>query len=120
MPGFPKLLPSEAYEQWEKFALQQSFEIKAKLRAAGVDLPIVAMLSVECHIYRQTAVGDTAGYIQAIGDFLQKAGIIQNDQQLEDWDGTRRLKDAANPRVEIFLTVVQDKAFQENLFEGKS
>ena len=114
-PGFPKLLPSEAYEIWEESALQQAIGIKRQLAIAGVSLPLIGLLSVEAHIYRETNVGDVCGFQQAIGDMLQKAGIITNDVQIEDFDGTRRLKDAANPRVEIFITVVEEKAVQESL-----
>ena len=44
------------------------------------------------------------------------AGIIADDRQIEDWDGSRRLIDAANPRVEIYITLVGDApARQERL-----
>jgi Holliday junction resolvase RusA-like endonuclease len=46
---------------------------------------------------------------------LQSAGILSNDNQIEDWDGSRRLKDAGRPRVEIYITVVQERAVQEDL-----
>jgi Holliday junction resolvase RusA-like endonuclease len=115
MPGFPKLLPSEAYLEWEAAALQQCIRIKRELARAGVSLPVVALVSIEAHIYRETNTGDTAGYIQAIGDMLQKAEIIKDDRQIEDFDGTRRFKDAINPRVEIFITIVEERAVQESL-----
>lgn len=107
------MLPSEAYEEWEGNALSQMPGIKLQLARAGVTLPLVGLVSIEAHIYREANVGDVAGFHQAIGDMLQKAGIIKNDVQIEDWDGTRRLKDAARPRVEIFITTID--ATQETL-----
>jgi Holliday junction resolvase RusA-like endonuclease len=109
------MLPSEQYLEWEGNALSQCFNIKRELARAGVSLPVVGLVSIEAHIYRETNVGDTAGYIQAIGDMLQKAEIIKNDSQIEDWDGTRRFKDAIHPRVEIFISIVEERAVQENL-----
>lgn len=119
MPGFPKLLPSEAYEEWEKAALSQCYGIKAELVRRGVVLPLVASVSIEALIYRRQASGDAAGFYQAIGDMLQAAGIIKDDKQIEDWDGSRRLKDAARPRVEIYISVIEDIPVQEELPLGK-
>ena len=115
MPGFPKVLPSEAYERWEAACLRECFGIKAKLAQRSVVLPITAPISIEAHIYLTPAAtgqlrkdcGDVAGFHQAIGDMLQEAGIIADDRQIEDWDGTRRHADTINqPRVEIYITVV--------------
>lgn len=113
--GIPILLPSEAYEEWEKEALAQVPGIKLQLANLGVTLPLAGLLSIEALVYREANVGDTAGFHQAIGDMLQKAGILANDVQIEDWDGTRRLKDALKPRVEIYITVVTERAVQEDL-----
>lgn len=60
-------------------------------------------VSVEAAIYRQRATGDVQGFQQALGDFLEGQGILQNDRLIEHWDGTRRLKDAAVPRVELII-----------------
>lgn len=115
VPGTPRVLPSVAYEMWERDALQQCFGIKAGLRKQGVVLPLAGQLSVNAQIYRQQASGDVAGFMQAIGDLLERSGIIANDSLIDDWDGTRRLKDAAKPRVEIFISVLVERAVQEAL-----
>jgi len=115
IPSVPRVLPSEQYELWEKSALAQAFGIRAGLERAGVALPIASLVNVRALIYREADVGDVAGYIQAVGDMLQAAGILKNDKQIESWDGSRRLKDATNPRVEIFITVLVEKAVQEDL-----
>jgi len=121
--GFPKVLPSEAYVEWEMAALRECVTIKAALSARGWELPIVGPVSVEAHIYLTPAadgklrrdVGDVAGFIQAIGDMLEAAGIIANDRQIEDWDGTRRHADGVDPRVEVFITVLESVPVQESL-----
>lgn len=116
-PGesFTKIMPSEQYELWEADALSQMIGIKMKLGARGVRLPIAGLVSIEALIYRDADQGDVAGFHQAIGDMLQAAGVLLNDKQIEDWDGTRRLKDRANPRVEISILVVEPRAVQEAL-----
>jgi Holliday junction resolvase RusA-like endonuclease len=114
-PGFPKIMPSDAYQEWEASALNQAIGIKLKLARRGVQLPIAGLVSIEALIYRHADVGDVAGYHQAIGDMLQAAGFLANDAQIEDWDGTRRLKDAARPRVEIYIMVIEPRAVQEPL-----
>lgn len=113
--GFPKVLPSLAYEQWEAAALREMLTIRPKLCAAGFQFPILGPVAVEAIIYRERNTGDLSNYLEAVGDFLQAAAIISDDRQIESWDGSRRDKDAANPRVEIFLTVLADVPMQESL-----
>lgn len=107
-PGFPKLIPSEAHEEWLKEAMAQAARIKAIFLRQGVALPLEGPVSVEALIYRDRLTGDACGFYQAIGDMLQTAGFIANDAQIEDWDGSRRLKDAKRPRIEIYLTLVSE------------
>jgi hypothetical protein len=114
-PGFPKVMPSDAFREWELAALTQTVGIKTEFRRRGIVLPIAGMVSIEALIYRAQLSGDACGFYQAIGDMLQSAGILSNDNQIEDWDGSRRLKDAGRPRVEIYITVVQERAVQEDL-----
>lgn len=114
-PGFPKIMPSKAYRQWEGAALVQVVDIKRKLRALGVEFPILGPVSVEALFYRERNDGDSCGYYQSVGDMLQAAEIIADDRQIEDWDGSRRLKSADNPRVEIFITCLGEPARQLEL-----
>lgn len=111
-PGFPKIIPSDAFTEWQAEALRQMIAIRMKLAARGVSLPIAGLVSIEALIYRHAEVGDVCGFEQAIGDMLQEARVIFDDKQIEDWDGTRRLKDAENPRVEVYITVVEPRAVQ--------
>jgi Holliday junction resolvase RusA-like endonuclease len=113
--GFPKVLPSEAYEQWQSAALRECVPIKIALLRCGFVLPISDPISVEALIYRERNVGDLSNYLEAVGDMLQAAGIITDDKIIEDWDGSRRLKDAADPRVGIYITILEEIPIQESL-----
>jgi hypothetical protein len=113
--GFPKLIPSDAHKTWHDYAMQQSLQIKAKLVSRGVALPIVSGVSVEAHFYQDMDRADAVGLYESLGDFLQDAGILANDKLIEDWDGSRRFADKMRPRVEVWLTVVHERAVQEAL-----
>lgn len=113
--GYPKLLPSEQYGIWLESALEQCLVIKSRLRQQGIQLPVAGLVSIKALIYRAQASGDLCGYLQAIGDMLQAAEIIQDDVQIDSWDGSRRLKDAARPRVEMWITVLEERAVQAGL-----
>ena len=41
--------------------------------------------------------------LKKVADALEEAGVVLNDSLIASWDGSRLLKDAANPRVEITL-----------------
>ena len=121
--GFPKVLPSLAYEQWEADAIRQCMTIKPKLIAAGVELPIVHPIGIEALFYlAPTAAGkmrldcpDLSNLMEALADMLQEAGIIENDRSIEDWDGSRRL--LGEPRVEIYITILEEIPVQESLLD---
>jgi hypothetical protein len=71
-------------------------------RPGGIDQPV----TVRALIYRDKAQGDACGFYQAIGDALQNAWVLTDDKWIDDWDGSRRLKDAANPRVVVTVTTL--------------
>jgi hypothetical protein len=106
--GSPFIVSAQHHKKWAEVAAHQ-------LRAQwGNRPPIEGMVHVRALIYRVRATGDLVGFKQAIGDVLEapgprakpatqrrKASVIKNDVQIDSWDGTRRLKDKDNPRVEI-------------------
>ncbi len=47
---------------------------------------------------------DASNLYEGPQDALQAAGVIENDQQIQTHDGSDRLTDRLNPRVEITLT----------------
>ena len=67
------------------------------------DPPYREAYNVRALFYRDAERGDAVGYYQGLADLLEKRGVIANDSQLRSWDGSRLLKDAGNPRVEIEL-----------------
>lgn len=146
---FPKLLPSEAYVAWLDGLARGAAALSAALKAEGVELPISDWVGIRAHVYRDRAVGDLTGFLDAIGDAIQVSqwqcsecrqkfdyeptvlthrhagrikfkksrdglGLILNDSQIRDWDGSRLLKDAARPRVELEISVYG--AAQKGLF----
>lgn len=110
----PILVPSEAYRAWERGCLNslkraglivRDREHKTWRLAQGD--PIRVPVNCRALIYRDRLVGDAVGFYQAIGDFLEAAGIVENDRLIQSWDGTRLLKDAARPRIELMLEEVR-------------
>jgi hypothetical protein len=94
---FPKLLPSEAYEAWNKAALLQLL-----LQFRGWK-PLARPVNCRAIFYRDCATGDAVGYYQALADTLENAHIVENDKYIVSWDGSRTDKDAKNPRVVFTL-----------------
>jgi Holliday junction resolvase RusA-like endonuclease len=96
-------VPSEAYEEWERIARKSLPLIRQQIEDAGVGLPIAADLNCAAVIYRQADCGDAVGYYQGLADWLERAGVIGDDVQIRQWDGSRLKKDAKLPRIEVTL-----------------
>lgn len=92
------ILPSHAHEAWYASVFHSA---KRQRPGAG---PIRCPVNCAALFLRDRLIGDAVGYYQAVADLLQKAGIIENDALIVSWDGSRLGKDAANPRIELFLT----------------
>jgi hypothetical protein len=111
-----KIMPSEAYIEWEAGILLLKGRIRSGLR--GVPLPIDAPVEIEARIFREKRTGDLAGYLQAIGDVIQAEvirdaklvrrglGIIRDDSLIHRWDASLDL-DPANPRIELRISTLQ-------------
>lgn len=99
------MLPSPQFEAWNKTAQWSLFvEVKRKMPRS-----VTAPVNCAALIYREALTGDAVGYYQALADALEEAGIVENDRLIVSWDGSRLLKDAANPRIEVTLTAVADE-----------
>lgn len=103
-------VPSEAAVAWETSAIRQLIEQRRAQGPSGmyvlgpyVQLPLASPVSVSALVYRDANRGDLVGYLQAIGDALERGGVIGNDIQIKSWDGSRLLIDREHPRVEIEL-----------------
>lgn len=101
--GRPISLPGKPYREWAQTALLQ-------LRSQWMgQAPIPRTTWLNAAIVSYQAKGqacDASNLYQGPEDVLQEARIIENDYQIVSHDGSRRLRDAANPRVEITLTEV--------------
>lgn len=111
---FQKIIPSEAFEEFEARSLTQSVVICAAIRALGISLPITEDVQVSALVYRDADRGDMTGFMQAIADVIQAPtenrkgmGIIRDDSQIASWDGTRLLIDRDRPRIEIEIKVIE-------------
>lgn len=98
--GPARVFPSKAFRGYE--AVVALYVATKPALVLGIERP-VAMRAL---VYREKNQGDYFGFMQALGDILQHCGIITNDKLIAHTDGSRLLKDKANPRVEITLTVL--------------
>jgi len=94
---FKKVLPSKAYEKWEK---------QARLHVWGTGKamipPLICPISIEAHFYYKGQRPDLSGCLESIGDCLE--GILYaDDGQIESWDGSRVHHDKARPRTEVVI-----------------
>jgi Holliday junction resolvase RusA-like endonuclease len=113
--GRPVVMPSAANVSWTNAAvLQLRSQWPPRARFVKVDRergeitvgngPIESPLNVCALVYRDANRGDLIGYLQAIADALEAAGVVENDRLVTSWDGSRMFVDKARPRVEIELT----------------
>ena len=109
----PRIVPSREWRRWLK---------DVELEVLDWDgLVIRDYVNVRAHVYRKKKLGDACGFYQAIGDYLQMCStcnkkkcscgletyILADDRQISSWDGSRRMKDADNPRIELWITGVE-------------
>ena len=71
--------------------------------------PIEYPINVSAAFYRDKLTGDAVGYYQALADALEEGGIVENDSLIRSWNGSKLLKDAKNPRIEIEITEIEDE-----------
>lgn len=98
----PMILPAQKWLAWRELC-RGYVTTKPQLTLA-----LSAPVNCRALFYRQANRGDATGYYQALADILEDAGVILNDRQIVSWDGSRLLKDAVRPRVEVTLTVLGD------------
>lgn len=98
--GRQRLLPSAAWVAWAEKATHDIAAIKRGMR---VGFPLTDAYNCKALFYRDANRGDAVGFYQGLGDLLEVSGIVCDDVQIVAWDGSRLLKDSANPRVEVEL-----------------
>ncbi len=93
---FKKVLPSKAYEAWEKEARQQF--IVDHFRFPVITTPC----HVEARFYFKGQKPDLSGAMESVGDCLE--GLVwEDDTLIESWDGSRMVHDKDQPRSEIVV-----------------
>lgn len=98
-------IPSAAWTRWVaecQMVYTPDYTEGLLVASGGIAVP----LNVTALFYRDRATGDAVGYYQGLADLLERRGIVANDRYLVSWDGSRLLKDAQNPRVELTLTPI--------------
>jgi Holliday junction resolvase RusA-like endonuclease len=99
------VLPSKSSADWETMAVNEMLRIRSSERNKYRAHPV----RVCALFYLANAIkGDLTGYMQALADAMQTAKVIENDKQIESWDGSRRLLDRANPRVEVTVELFEE------------
>lgn len=97
------ILPSKAYELYEKVALIQLARVQA----------VHGPVSVLCRYYLQDRKSwpDLVGLLQATSDILQAAGVIDDDKYIVNYDGSMIAGlDKNNPRVEIIIHQITENS----------
>ena len=91
---FKRVLPSKAYEVWEKEA--------RRCASPGRVHPLTCPVHVTALIFYKGPKPDLSGCLESVGDCLQ--GIMwADDTQIESWDGSRLVHDLKNPRTEVII-----------------
>lgn len=95
------LLPSKAFQAYEKVALMQLARVQA----------VHGPVSVLCRYYLQNRKSwpDLVGLLQATSDILQAAGVIDNDKYIVNYDGSMIAGiDKDRPRAEITIQPINE------------
>lgn len=114
--GHPRVLPSQQYVKYEKSCKEPCLKAWKAKKKAAMDFGIGIYLKIHLNNW---IVGDHTGYMQAIGDILQKWEVIADDSWIawlsseEHWLGE---VDKENPRIEIKIVRLYHpkEAFREN------
>lgn len=98
----PLIKPSAAFEDF------QAIVVPALRKAWGGRPSIAAPCRVAAVIYREALRGDLVGYLQALADLLQEAGVVADDKWITSWDGSRMDKSAERPRIELTIELLPE------------
>lgn len=93
--NYPRLLPSKAFEKFEKVALKE-------LSTCRDYYPGAIAVCFKYWLPDRRWWPDLVGLLQATSDILQKANIISDDQNISGYGNSRIVGiDKNNPRTEI-------------------
>ena len=105
--GRYRVLPSKPYEEWRRSLEGYALHLMMSLRRHGVRLPITRPVRVAATFYRDRNIGDLVGYQQALADWMEGVGLLENDRQIVSWDGTRMDVDRERPRIEVEIETAE-------------
>jgi len=107
--GRPSLISSRQYLTYEKACL---WELKRYEGQKFKDHKVQVRCLYWMPNYRSWP--DLIGLIQATWDILEKADIIDNDQNIVSPDGSRIVGiDKENPRTEVYICEIGDHEYKE-------
>lgn len=98
--GKPFPIQSKAQCTWAKSAVLQ-----LKSQWGGKE-PLLVPVRMTATLYCERRGADMLNLLAAVSDALEAAGIIANDRQVVSVDGSRMLKDAERPRVEVEVEAI--------------
>ena len=88
-------ISSKAYHQWEQDAWK---ELRPQI--PSLNFPLSHQIHIKATFYYKGPRPDLHGAMESLADCLQHI-IINDDRQVESWDGTRMVHDKDNPRTEF-------------------
>lgn len=93
-----RILPSKSYEEYEEYCLIWLKRIKERFTGKVKVSAVYTMPD-------RRSWPDLCGLLQATGDILERAGIIENDRDIVSWDGSfiEDKTDKENPGVTILI-----------------
>ena len=97
---FTAVLPSKAYEIWEK---QARLSLAIQLRGHK---PTTEDIHVRALIYYKGPKPDLSGCLESVGDCLE-GYLWKNDKQIVSWDGSRLFHNLQDPRTEIEVDIIK-------------
>lgn len=99
IPKIHRLIPSKAYQNYEKIAVKA---LREQYKEEPIDNPVI--VTARYIMDNRRAWPDLVGLMQATGDILQRAGVIADDRYIVDWSGTMIYDvDPENPKCLITL-----------------
>lgn len=92
--NYKTILPSKAYEAWEKQARAAAW------KSGAIIPPLACNVQVTAICFYKGQRPDLSGCLESVGDCLE--GVVwANDGLIESWDGSRVIHDLKNPRTEV-------------------
>ena len=81
--------------------------IQARQALGKLTLPVLILVAFGLMLLGKADAVLVERARMALADALEEAGIVENDRLIVSWDGSRLLKDAATPRIEVMLEAVE-------------